>query len=1318
MILRAKHMHLLMVACLMALGLSSNAQTVPIKDPAFAQYIYDTYPAVSPSLGVLDTVKAGGITGVLAFQNRNIASVDEIVYFNNVKGILASGNIIKQVPLLNNMPNLKFVFFESNKITVPPVVNNMPTLEGFSVKNNKLSSIPVFTNTPNLNFLEVSINQLDNLDGMITLSQATKLDSVNLRYNDLVLSEILPLSYIPGYDTIFHYYKQNESSPDLFIDKYVGESISIEFPDIELSPTFRYLCIKNNAFSNVMAEGSANIYTMDNLKTWNSGIYEIIQYFDIANWEDKYVASGETTLKVHNCPVIDSISYSLDTLSDGVYFTLDYIRTAGFVRDEFIIRLENLDTKSLKVINLNEPFLIDPGQYLIHYDNDVTCASFFDSTIAVETMPLVQGIVFDTVQTCTTTSFILSDIVTDKPLLNPKYVLVDEDGNETAVEQNTALLIANGVYDMVVKEKNFPVYILEDGVVIEQTLNCDCVFKHEIGSTQLSYTLDTTENGIFLDFHYFESFGENLFTTFLLDEEGSRIASLTDYEIKLDVGEYTVRYDYKKQCTYAFEETISILPLPTLNDLPFEKVETCEGTAVTFGSISSYRPFLNPALALQNQETNEKVLINENSEIVLQEGIYDLIVTDNGLLADTKLDYISINPIDKCKCLNRSLVYSLDTTEQGIYFNIDENQTFGSGDVFTVSLVSSTGNTIELGTEPYPMDEGTYTVHYAIENSCSAQFDDEIVISALPQITSFAVDTVMDCNGTQFALTQLDTDKALLSPTLMLINKANDFSSEIETGELYNLPSQQYDFYLFDNGLLVDSIIDIVSIETKPICECLSPALEYNLDTTASGILLDIPVQKQFPNKQVSVTVLNADGSVFVNSMDNPVLVGEGQYTVLYTIDSECDIKLEETISILPLPEFISFPVDTTILCEGTNVTFGKLTTTRELLSPEIVLINTEEGKEVIVAESTEMVIPVGTYDLLVSDNGLPIHNISNYIAINPIDPCLCHKEQLVYDLDTTTQGIFLSIDVYKSFSEIPTSVQMRNNETGDVVDALSEKPKLNAGVYDITFEYENGCSGVFDEKITILPLPAFISFEYEKEESCDMVTVAFGDAVTTRELNNARYILVEKSGNNIQVLPNHIIELEEGEYSLYVYDNSLLIHSVDAFIIIPPINNCRCLKELDIVPQIEVACQKAQVLIPSDGTFDESMYKVIVKELSTLKTYEIAFDVETELPFGKYSITLERNDGCFYTISSSLILNPPHDCDLILYPEVEGAMDSYYVEGNGNAKLIDEQGNILVNKELPFTVEAIDDSGKKIPSGYYILLFENGNTIAVTIVR
>lgn len=270
--------------------LSVKAQTMPIADPGFKQYLLDSMPTVLDASQNLITANAAGVT-IIECPNYNIASINELVYFtglttlnitknpitalpdiSNTTGLtklLIGDTKIKTLPDLSLFPNLKKLDIHRLYLTTFPDVSQNIKLEELIVNTNNFTSIPVL-NLPKLKVLDVALtnqttlpdlsnlkslrslacfrNSLQQLPDLSTLDSLVLVDAstnqlnvfpsisatvttlyldnnlltsipsllpypalakVRLHKNYLSFEDLLPLTSLPNYSTIYTYSPQN-----------------------------------------------------------------------------------------------------------------------------------------------------------------------------------------------------------------------------------------------------------------------------------------------------------------------------------------------------------------------------------------------------------------------------------------------------------------------------------------------------------------------------------------------------------------------------------------------------------------------------------------------------------------------------------------------------------------------------------------------------------------------------------------------------------------------------------------------------------------------------------------------------------------------------------------------------------------------------------------------------------------------------------------------------------------------------------------------------------------------------------------------------
>ncbi|SFC66555.1 conserved repeat domain-containing protein/Por secretion system C-terminal sorting domain-containing protein [Flexibacter flexilis DSM 6793] len=187
---------------------SASAQYVTIPDANFRAQLMSIYSSCFNSSGQLDTLCAQNSTNYqINVSYSNIANLEGIKYFKNVKNLYCSNNQLTSLP---NLPSgLQTLDCGSNQLTsLPALPSGLQTLDCGS---NQLTSLPAlpsglqnlncyYNQLTNLPTLPVSLQYLSCQDNQLTSlpTLPSGLHSLNCYYNQLTSLPTLPsaLSYL------------------------------------------------------------------------------------------------------------------------------------------------------------------------------------------------------------------------------------------------------------------------------------------------------------------------------------------------------------------------------------------------------------------------------------------------------------------------------------------------------------------------------------------------------------------------------------------------------------------------------------------------------------------------------------------------------------------------------------------------------------------------------------------------------------------------------------------------------------------------------------------------------------------------------------------------------------------------------------------------------------------------------------------------------------------------------------------------------------------------------------------------------------------
>lgn len=286
------------------------------------------------SSNLLDTTLAASNVKTITCVNKNVQSIEEIIYFKSLEYIDLQKNKIDSLPNINKLKNLTYIdlsnnnlsqipnlefnkkitdlILYSNKITkLPPldslrniiyldVVDNqltkLPSLK-YNVKierlicaKNLIDTIPNLSSLTNMKALDISYNQINNFPdisncvSLITLNinnnlltqlpanfpKLNTIQKIFLGNNYLTFSELNKLLVYPNYNLIFSTFPQFHSSNYISTKKLRGDSLKIETQTDKNTNGVYYTWYKNGF---VIGAANLNYFKLNPIAFSDSGTY-------------------------------------------------------------------------------------------------------------------------------------------------------------------------------------------------------------------------------------------------------------------------------------------------------------------------------------------------------------------------------------------------------------------------------------------------------------------------------------------------------------------------------------------------------------------------------------------------------------------------------------------------------------------------------------------------------------------------------------------------------------------------------------------------------------------------------------------------------------------------------------------------------------------------------------------------------------------------------------------------------------------------------------------------------------------------------------
>ncbi|MDJ1506802.1 leucine-rich repeat domain-containing protein [Cytophagaceae bacterium BD1B2-1] len=259
--------------CVMILFLASAqtvfAQTVPIPDANFRQYLHDKFPHTLTSSGELIVAEAAAIDTIFCY-NRQISNLAGIQYFTGLNFLGCGGNQLTSLPDLSPLTNLKSLDFSRNQFTVFPTLSQNTALIEVNCSANQISSLPDLSSLPKLVFLRFGKNKFtsfpafslpvksrlaliqcdsNQLTVLPDLSDFKNLVTLDVSYNQL--TQLPSLAALTQLDVLQCHGNQLTSLPDLSHNLVLwgidfSQNQFTEFPDISANTKLGFISCGGN----------------------------------------------------------------------------------------------------------------------------------------------------------------------------------------------------------------------------------------------------------------------------------------------------------------------------------------------------------------------------------------------------------------------------------------------------------------------------------------------------------------------------------------------------------------------------------------------------------------------------------------------------------------------------------------------------------------------------------------------------------------------------------------------------------------------------------------------------------------------------------------------------------------------------------------------------------------------------------------------------------------------------------------------------------------------------------------------------------------
>jgi hypothetical protein len=247
-------------------------------------------------------------------------------------------------------------------------------------------------------------------------------------------------------------------------------------------------------------------------------------------------------------------------------------------------------------------------------------------------------------------------------------------------------------------------------------------------------------------------------------------------------------------------------------------------------------------------------------------------------------------------------------------------------------------------------------------------------------------------------------------------------------------------------------------------------------------------------------------------------------------------------------------------------------------------------------------------------------------------------------------------------------------------------------------------------------------------------------------------YPYLQLNRNSIGIIPSGIdANITSDAYQWYK-DGNLILNANNSYITLnPPVLGdsgfylCKVQNSTPALAGMTLVVKAAQVIIGpciSASVFDYSVLSNKCMEAATIEINESAmtssykpfkyhlipvnnqsdvfsdsFVVKNIQP-GKYDLKIIDQNNCSIYLQQYINIPVASDCDNIITPNGDGMDDFYFIEKTGKARVYNKEGKPIKEMSIPAEWDGLDNSGKLVPMGYYIILINEKEKVGVIVLN
>ena len=356
----------------------AQAQTVPIPDAAFLNYLKGSFPQIiDNSTNELIISKAALVTSNLSCQNCNITNLEGVQYFSRVTKINFSNNQIVSMPSLLPMTALETVHMYTNQLTTAPDFRGIQNLKTVLIYENQLTTMPLFGNNPIIEEIIISKNKIADITSLAGVPSLVKLD-----VGENQLTALPDLSQNINLLELICWSNQLSVLPDLskltaLTRLNAGKNKLTVTPDLKKNDQLAILALDNNYLTQGLdlsgMSGLTSVKLYNNYFTFE----DLLPYTTIIGFDSNFDVTPMRTIPVDTIEAYFAADVYAGTHIDrtvtGVNYTfIENGNTLGTVTNDSILITESVQPYRYVYAKLTHPSIpaltLNTDSIVVHFN--------------------------------------------------------------------------------------------------------------------------------------------------------------------------------------------------------------------------------------------------------------------------------------------------------------------------------------------------------------------------------------------------------------------------------------------------------------------------------------------------------------------------------------------------------------------------------------------------------------------------------------------------------------------------------------------------------------------------------------------------------------------------------------------------------------------------------------------------------------------------------------------------------------------------------------------------------------------------------------